>query len=72
MFVQDVVDVFEPKLTKEENIVPDLFALKESIKFEEFDKLYRHKDSVEYRSVVNEIDRRIKALPLYTSLQSID
>ena len=58
---------FMTKASSEASFFPDIFGLKEQLSLSEFENEYRDIDSKEYKSIVREIDRRIRLLPVYAS-----
>jgi len=56
---------FLAKADSEKGFFPDIIGLQEQLSLLKFESEYRDTDSTQYKAVVNEIDRRIRLLPLF-------
>ncbi len=61
------LQTFLARAESEQGFFPDIFGLEEQISLSKFDINYRDTDSEEYKIIIDEIDRRIRLLPLYAS-----
>ena len=64
------LQTFLVKASSENSFFPDIFGLEEQLSLSEFEIEYQDTDSEAFKLTVNEIDRRIRLLPLYVSYRT--